>query len=171
MLDWLGDVTSTVSFCQISGGVCYPTNLCINCRLCMELCWTYRVCNYAFCIVFEWYFVLIFCLCFMYKLNIFHPLWDQYADSIVKLLAYVPVWCCVLIWQVWSQWIICHILSVHYVVTYANHTFGRHWIIINRQIFWHKSDLTELPLRVQNNGLLRRKHFVAGFSWGMEHYI
>ena len=28
MLDWLGDVTSTVSFCQLSGGVCYPTNLC-----------------------------------------------------------------------------------------------------------------------------------------------
>ena len=26
MLDWLGDVTSTVSFCQLSGGVCYPTN-------------------------------------------------------------------------------------------------------------------------------------------------
>ena len=30
MLDWLGDVTSTLSFCQLSGGVCYPTNLCIN---------------------------------------------------------------------------------------------------------------------------------------------
>ena len=28
MLDWLGDVTSTVSFCQILGCVCYPTNLC-----------------------------------------------------------------------------------------------------------------------------------------------
>ena len=26
MLDWLGDVTSTVSFCQLSGGVCYPAN-------------------------------------------------------------------------------------------------------------------------------------------------
>ena len=59
-------------------------SMCINCRFHMELCQTYRVCNYAFCIVFEWYFVLIFCLCFMYKLNIFHPLWDQYADSIVK---------------------------------------------------------------------------------------
>ena len=27
MLDWLDDVTSTVSFCQLSGGVCYPANL------------------------------------------------------------------------------------------------------------------------------------------------
>ena len=27
MLDWLGDVISTVSFCQLSGCVCYPTNL------------------------------------------------------------------------------------------------------------------------------------------------
>ena len=53
MLDWLGDVTSTVSFCQLSGGVCYPTNLCINCRLRMDLCRTYQVCNYAFSIVFE----------------------------------------------------------------------------------------------------------------------
>ena len=35
MLDWLGDVTSTVSFCQLSGGVCYPMNLCMNCMLCM----------------------------------------------------------------------------------------------------------------------------------------
>ena len=33
MLDWLGDVTSTVSFCQLSGGVCYPMNLCMNCVL------------------------------------------------------------------------------------------------------------------------------------------
>ena len=37
MLDWLGDVTSTVSFCQLSGGVCYPMNLCINYMLCMEI--------------------------------------------------------------------------------------------------------------------------------------
>ena len=37
MLDWLGDVTSTVSFCQLSGGVCYPTNLCINCMLHIDI--------------------------------------------------------------------------------------------------------------------------------------
>ena len=28
MLDWWGDVTSTVSSCQLSGGVCYLINLC-----------------------------------------------------------------------------------------------------------------------------------------------
>ena len=27
MLDWFGDVTSVVSFCQLSGGLCYQTNL------------------------------------------------------------------------------------------------------------------------------------------------
>ena len=67
MLDLLGDVTSTVSFCQLSGGVCYPTNLCINFHA------SYRptMCvKYAFCIVFEWYFVyVLFCLCFMYKFH------------------------------------------------------------------------------------------------------
>ena len=49
MLDWLGDVTFPVSFCQPSGDVCYPTNLCVNCMLCMGLHQTYEVCNY--CIV------------------------------------------------------------------------------------------------------------------------
>ena len=37
MLDWLGDVTCTVSFSQILGCVCYPMNLCINCMLCKGL--------------------------------------------------------------------------------------------------------------------------------------
>ena len=54
MLDWLGDVTSTVSFCQLSGDVCYPTNHMHKIfMLRMDLCQTYNVCNYAFCIVFE----------------------------------------------------------------------------------------------------------------------
>ena len=101
--------------------------------------------------------------------------------STVVPLAYVPVWCCVLIWQVWSQWIICHILSVHDVVTYVICHFWQrflHFMCQSSYIWqyllaikmgrkWYKkSDLTELHLRVQNNGLLRRKHFVAGFSWG-----
>ena len=65
MLDWLGDVTSTVSFCQLSGGVCYPMNLCINCMLCIEAYRTYEVCNYAFCIIIlSSYFVF----CSMYNL-------------------------------------------------------------------------------------------------------
>ena len=37
MLDWLGDVTSTVSFCQLSGGVCYLANLCIDCMLRIDI--------------------------------------------------------------------------------------------------------------------------------------
>ena len=64
MLDWLGEVTSTVSFCQISGVVCYPTNLCISCRLCMDLCWTYGVCK--LCILVSFFY---FCPCI---LSLFH---------------------------------------------------------------------------------------------------
>ena len=52
MLDWLGDVTFTASFCQLSGGVCYLTNVYawIAC-----LVWAHirpTMCaKYAFCIV------------------------------------------------------------------------------------------------------------------------
>ena len=121
ILDWLGDVISTVSFCQLSGGVCYPTNLCMNCRLHMDLCQTYGVCNYAFCIII---FVLVFCLCFVYK---FHYILESvyWFHSKVVHLANMPVF--VLCLNLSSQWILCHILSVHYAVTYANHTFGGHW--------------------------------------------
>ena len=64
MLDWLGSVTSTVSSCQISGGVCYPTNP-----------YAYLHASYgpirhtscviiAYCIVFERYILsLSFVLC------------------------------------------------------------------------------------------------------------
>ena len=38
MLDWLGDVTSTVSFCQPFRGCVLPNeSMCINCMLCMAL--------------------------------------------------------------------------------------------------------------------------------------
>ena len=61
MLDWLGDVTSTVSSCQLSGGVCYPTNLCADCRLRMDPYRTYDVCKlYILYCFFEWYFVCVY---------------------------------------------------------------------------------------------------------------
>ena len=44
MLDWLGDVTSTVSLSTF-GDVCYPINLCIICMLHMEAYWTHDVCK------------------------------------------------------------------------------------------------------------------------------
>ena len=66
MLDWLGGVTSTVSFCQLSGGVCYPTNLCVNFHVSYGPIGPTMCVNYAFCIVI---FVLIFCLCFVYKFH------------------------------------------------------------------------------------------------------
>ena len=42
MLDWLGDVTCTVSSCQISGGVCYLTNLCAELHASYRPYWTYN---------------------------------------------------------------------------------------------------------------------------------
>ena len=152
-------------------------SMCIICRLHMELCRTYEVCNYAYFIVFEWYFALLSCPCLIYyshivyNYNIFHPLWDQYTDSIVN-----PLHMCLfgavsdnLSSQI-SQWIICHILSVHDVVTYANHTFGGPWLIINWTDIWHKIrfDGATGNYDCKNDGLVET--FVAGISsWGMEH--
>ena len=62
MLDWLGDVTSTVSFCQLSGGVCYPMNLCINCMLHIEAYQTYDVCK--LCILYHYFVCVLNCLLF-----------------------------------------------------------------------------------------------------------
>ena len=76
MLDLLGDVTSTVSFLSTSQGVCVTQqSVCIKFHAsCSPMAHT-RCVNYPF----EWYFVLIFCLCFVYKFiittqnyNIFH---------------------------------------------------------------------------------------------------
>ena len=105
MLDWLGDVTSTVSFCQLSGGVCYPTNLCIHFMLHVALCQIYgsvklSIVLFLNVILSMSYFV--FCLCFVYK---FHYILESvyWFHSTVVPLAYVPVWCCALICQVRSH--------------------------------------------------------------------
>ena len=103
MLDWLGGVTSTVSFCQLSGGVCYPMNLCIYCRLRMDLCQTYGVCNYAFCIVFEWYFVLVFVFCFMYEFyQIFTSMGSVYWFHSKPPCIFACLVLCLLLCQFWS---------------------------------------------------------------------
>ena len=90
MLGWLGDVIPTVSSCQLSGGVLPNKSYTYNFHAsCSPMGYTTCV-NYAFCIIFEWYFVCVlfsFLFCFVYK---FPP------------LIYVPVWLCVLICWVWS---------------------------------------------------------------------
>ena len=80
MLDGFGDVTSTVSFCQLSGGVCYPMNLCVDFQALYGPIRPTTVCNYCICIIFEWYFVMLslyfvhvlFCLYFIYEFIIYH---------------------------------------------------------------------------------------------------
>ena len=83
-----------------------------------------------------------------------------------KLPAYVPVWCCALICQVSSH----SELSVtfgHYIVwsSPVYHSFGGHWLIIKWADIWHKSDLTELRLRVQitSDGMVKEKHLWQEF--------
>ena len=77
MLDWLGDVTSTVSFCQLSGGVfTQQIHLCIICMFCVGLYHTYdsvKLLHFVSCFVH-----VLFYLYLMYK---FHTLWNQYTDS------------------------------------------------------------------------------------------
>ena len=59
MLDWLGSVTFTVSFCQPSGGVYYPTNCKHNVHASYDPIRHTRCVVYAFCIIFDWYFALV----------------------------------------------------------------------------------------------------------------
>ena len=51
MLDWLGDVTSTVSSCQLSGGACYPMNLYAYLYASYGFYWTYELCK--LCILYH----------------------------------------------------------------------------------------------------------------------
>ena len=54
---------------------------------------TYNVCKWCILYCFWMIFVLVFCLCFMYK---FHYILESvyWFHSIVVPLAYVTVWCC-----------------------------------------------------------------------------
>ena len=97
-------------------------SVCIKCRLRMDLCWTYEDVIMPFVLSLNdfCHCIFVFVLCINY--NIFHPLWDQYTDSIVPL-AYVPVWCCACYFVGFDLSV--NNLSVHFVVSYANHlTFG-----------------------------------------------
>ena len=85
LLDWLGDVTSTVSFCQLSGGMCDPTNPYAYLQASYGCYWTYEVCKIMhfvsslsdiLSLSYLYHFVFISCITS-------HPLWNQYTDSIV----------------------------------------------------------------------------------------
>ena len=101
----------------LRGCVLPNESVCLKCRLRMDICQTYGVCNYAlycFWMVFCPH-ILSFVSCINY--NIFYHLWDQYTDSIVPL-AYMPVWCC-------ACYIVRFDLSVNYlsyfVSTWCSH--------------------------------------------------
>ena len=128
MLDWLGDVTSTVSFCQLSGG-------CVTQQIYAWIAgfiWAYirpMMCvNYAFCILYC--FWVIFCprilsLSFVSCIN--YNIFPYILESVYWFHSKTPLHMClfgvvpVTLSSRISQWIICHIWSVQYVVSYANH--------------------------------------------------
>ena len=123
--------------------------------------------NYAFCIIFEWYFVLVFCLCFM------HILKSVYWFHSKKPLAYVPVWCCA-----------CYFVKSDLTVNYLSHLVSAlcsqalSIIPLAGIVYYKKGRYFDIDQTWQSyiwgiynrlckkNGLLRRKHFVAGiFIW------
>ena len=99
-------------------GVCVTwRSVCINFHAsCSPMAHT-RCVNYAFCIIFEWYFVLVFCLCFVYK---FSPsmesvYWFHSPPCICACLVL-----CLLICQVGSWWTFCQVWSALQVISVAN---------------------------------------------------
>ena len=59
MLDWLGDVASTMSSCQLLGGVHYPTNHVHKFHASYEPILDMSCVKYAFCIVFHPYILSV----------------------------------------------------------------------------------------------------------------
>ena len=73
------------SFCQLSGGVCYPTNLCIHFMLHVALCQTYS--SVKLSIVSSWNVILsmsYFVFLSLFLCINFITFWNQYTDSIVQ---------------------------------------------------------------------------------------
>ena len=111
MLDWLGDVTSTVSSCQLSGAVCYPMNLYA------DLHTLYGSIRYMRCVIIAYSIisVLIFCVFFVYKFHKFPPPWQTrvrlFSYCVVYKITQIPevspclsacLPLCLLICQIWS---------------------------------------------------------------------
>ena len=114
--------------------------------------------NYAFCIIFEWYFDHVyFVFCSVYK---FHYILESvyWFYSKVVPLAYLPVWCCACYFVRFDLSVnyLLHLVSTLYslysqmwvqylsIITLWQYVLAIKWTDI-----WHRSDLTELWLRVQ----------------------
>ena len=83
---------------------------------------------------------------------------------------------CLIICQVCSS--LCVVCIVIVCSRPVHHTFGRHWLIINRTDIWHKIKLdratgrmTELCLKVQITSWWHSENICGRNLWGMGHYI
>ena len=139
---------------------------CANC--CIVL---FCPCLILFCIIFCLVFVFISCI------NLYCFLWNQYTDSKVAPCIFAFVALCLLICQVWSQWIVCQVWSVLCLInctvicTSCSHLcqskpIGGHWLIIKDAENWqidqtwqsYKEFMTVKTTRLMHWW----KHFVAG---------
>ena len=109
MLDLLGDVTSNVSSCQLSGGVCYPV-ICMHKFSCFVWAyWAYKVSNY-------YIFVLFLSLFFVICINFIHKFYIDlvHISRHGKLDSFSSVPGCLCTCEVG---LICQVSFVHFVVT------------------------------------------------------
>ena len=98
MLDWLGDVTSTVISVNLQGCVLSDKSICIIACF-VWVYWTYEMCKmcilYCFlsdfcpCLIFQ--FVFVPCINLLYTTSVYHPC----------ICVCLPL--CLLICQVWSH--------------------------------------------------------------------
>ena len=139
--------------------------------------------NYAFCIIFKWYFVQVLKLSFVFVSCInLYQIFTLYGISILLPLYNSPLHMCLfgavsVHLSSLSQWIICHIICQDIMLVHLCHSqwwpLAGIWLML---YIWTdyldiKSDLTELWGRFDNpiyiskrngHGLVK-KLFVAGF--------
>ena len=79
ILGWLGDVTSTLSFCQHSRGVCYQQIYVHNLHV---LYWPIRhMTVWGYCIFVLSLIDILSMFFLLHSVYKSHPLWNQYTDS------------------------------------------------------------------------------------------
>ena len=110
MLGWLGDVTFTVSSVNFQG-VCVTQWIYMQiCILCMGLSDIQQCVNCAF--LYHFWMILCPCSLSSFCVQIFTPMESVYWFHSISLPMYLFA-SCLLICQVWSQWILCELFDLH----------------------------------------------------------
>ena len=150
MVYWFLDPMFGKWFCRnksmtnTSFSICYPMNLCAQFAYFVWVYIRYMGCVIMhFCTVFDWYFVLVLCLHFVYK---FSTPWNKYTDPIVFPCLCACLSLCLQICQVCSS---LHVVTCVMVCSWGNQALSilalaELSLLWNRQKFWYGSDLTDL---------------------------